>query len=150
LTWLCVQSELADLSMSFVIKIHIPNPFESVFEFNSMKTMYAGKHIAEGDKIFLFASENSGGSGLVSRGLVRLAVPVPRVATLRRQTPRVTVTVDRSALAQRPLGRDQLKRFRDWNDGRPETELNFKLYRQATDKIVGISDETESFLMGFF
>ena len=26
-------------------------------------------------------------------------------------------------------------------DGRPETELNFKFYRQATNKIVGISDE---------
>ena len=40
-------------------------------------------------------------------------------------------------------------RFADWNDGRPETELNFKLYRQATNKIVGISDEAASFLNGF-
>lgn len=38
----------------------------------------------------------------------------------------------------------------DWNDGRPETELNFKFYRQATNKIVGISDEAAAFLRGFF
>jgi hypothetical protein len=33
---------------------------------------------------------------------------------------------------------------------RPETELNFKFYRQATNKIVGISDEAAAFLRGFF
>ena len=32
-----------------------------------------------------------------------------------------------------------------WNDGRPETELNFKLYRQATNKIVALSDEAAAF-----
>jgi len=39
---------------------------------------------------------------------------------------------------------------RDWNDGQPQTELNFKFYRQSTNKIVGISDETADFLDGFF
>lgn len=34
-------------------------------------------------------------------------------------------------------------------DGRPETELNFKLYRQATNKIAGISEQTAAFLRGF-
>jgi len=29
-------------------------------------------------------------------------------------------------------------------------ELNFKFYRQATNKIVGISDEAAAFLRGFF
>jgi hypothetical protein len=38
----------------------------------------------------------------------------------------------------------------NWNNGQPGTELNFKLYRQATNKIVGISDETATFLRGFF
>jgi len=47
-------------------------------------------------------------------------------------------------------GRSELKPFSDWGDGRPETELNFKLYRQATDKIVGISHEAIAFLRGFF
>ncbi|MEI9404044.1 hypothetical protein [Mesorhizobium argentiipisi] len=48
------------------------------------------------------------------------------------------------------MGRDELKRFKDWQDGRLETELNFKFYRQATDKIVGISDATAAFLNSFF
>ena len=56
----------------------------------------------------------------------------------------------RTALAKRRLGRDALKRFKYWNDGRPESELNFKFYRQATNKIVGISDVAAAFLDGFF
>ncbi|WP_224634134.1 hypothetical protein [Mesorhizobium sp. CA10] len=48
------------------------------------------------------------------------------------------------------MGRNELKRFKDWKDGRPETELNFKFYRQATNKIVGISDVTAAFLNSFF
>jgi hypothetical protein len=49
-----------------------------------------------------------------------------------------------------PPARKELKPFTGWNDGRPETELNFKFYRQATNKIVGISDESAAFLDGFF
>jgi hypothetical protein len=56
----------------------------------------------------------------------------------------------RTALAKRPLGRRELKQFTDWDDGQPATELNFKFYRQATNKIVGISDEAAAFLHGFF
>jgi hypothetical protein len=62
----------------------------------------------------------------------------------------VSISVRRTALAKRPLGRSELKRFSDWNDGRPETELNFKFYRQATNKIVGISDRAAAFLRGWF
>jgi hypothetical protein len=62
----------------------------------------------------------------------------------------VGITIKRTALAKRRLGRTELKRFSDWNDGRPETELNFKFYRQATNKIVGIADETAAFIRGFF
>jgi hypothetical protein len=51
---------------------------------------------------------------------------------------------------KRHLGRSELKRFSDWNDGRPETELNFKLYRQATNKIIGISDGAAMFLHELF
>ena len=56
----------------------------------------------------------------------------------------------RGVLRPRRLGRSELKAFKDWDDGRPETELNFKLYRQATDKIVGLSKEASEFLSGFF
>jgi hypothetical protein len=62
----------------------------------------------------------------------------------------VSITIRRTALAKRRLGRRELKLFCDWHDGRPETELNFKFYRQATNKIVGISDEAAAFLHAFF
>jgi hypothetical protein len=62
----------------------------------------------------------------------------------------VSLTIKRTALAKRRLGRRELKPFIDWKDGRPETELNFKFYRQATNKIVGISDEAAAFLTKFF
>ena len=62
----------------------------------------------------------------------------------------MSITIRRTALAKRRLGRSELKSFSDWNDGRPETELNFKFYRQATNKIVGISDEAAAFLRRFF
>jgi hypothetical protein len=62
----------------------------------------------------------------------------------------VSVTIRRTALAKRPLGRSELKHFTDWNDGQPQTELNFKFSRQATNKIVGISDEAAVFLGEFF
>jgi len=75
---------------------------------------------------------------------------IPKKAGVARQTPRVSITVRRTALAKRRLGRSELKRFSDWNDGRPETELNFKFYRQATNKIAGISDEAAAFIRGFF
>jgi hypothetical protein len=62
----------------------------------------------------------------------------------------VSITVRRTAIANRPLGRNELRPFSNWDDGRPETELNFKFYRQATNKIVGISDKVAAFLGRFF
>ena len=111
--------------------------------------MYGGKQIREGDTIFVFASENEGGSGLVASGVVTSAKAIPKKQGIARQTPRVSIRVSRTAVARRRLGRNELKRYREWNDDRPETELNFKFYRQATNKIVGISDEATAFLLGF-
>jgi hypothetical protein len=48
------------------------------------------------------------------------------------------------------MGRTELRPFSNWKDGRPETELNFKFYRQATNKIVGISDGAAKFLSRCF
>jgi len=62
----------------------------------------------------------------------------------------VSITIRRTALAKRRLERRKLRLFSDWKDGRPETELNFKFYRQATNKIVGISDDAAAFLRRFF
>jgi hypothetical protein len=56
--------------MVFAIKAEVLDPRARTFEFRAQKTMYGGKRIAEGDAIFVFASENEGGSGLVARGVV--------------------------------------------------------------------------------
>lgn len=137
-------------AMKYVIKAPVRDPRAVTFTFRSQKTMYGGKGIAAGDSIFVFASENEGGSGLIARGVVTSAWPVERKSGVARQTPRVTITVRRTALAKRPLGRRELKPWSQWKDGRPETELNFKFYRQATNKIAGVSDGAAAFLQGFF
>jgi hypothetical protein len=136
--------------MMFAIKAEVGDPGAETFTFSSQKTMYGGKHIAEGDTVFIFASENEGGPGLIASGIVTSAEAIAKKPGLARQTPRVSITVRRTALAKRRLGRNELKPFSDWNDGRPETELNFKFYRQATNKIAGISEEAAAFLRGFF
>ena len=56
----------------------------------------------------------------------------------------------RTSAARRRLGRNELKPFSDWDDGKPETELNFKFYRQATNKIADISDAAAAYLRRFF
>ena len=137
-------------SMVFVIKAEVSEPCAETLVFEAQKTMYGGKHIAKGDTIFVFASENDGGPGLTASGVVTSAKALPKKPGLARQTPRVSITVRRTALAKRRLGRSELKRFSNWKDGRPETELNFKFYRQATNKLAGISDEAAAFLRGFF
>jgi len=136
--------------MAFVVKAEVSDPQAKTFAFAAQKTMYRGKHIVEGDTVFVFASENEGGQGLIARGVVTSAEAIAKKRGIARQTPRVTVSIRRTALAKRPLGRTELKRFSDWNDGRPETELNFKFYRQATNKIAGISNAAAAFLGKFF
>ena len=136
--------------MMFAIKAEVSDPRAETFAFTAQKTMYGGKRIAKGDTVFVFDSENEGGRGLFALGIVTSAEPVARTPAIDRQTPRVSIRIRRSALTTRRLGRAELKHFSDWDDGRPETELNFKLYRQATNKIIGLSDDTAAFLRGFF
>jgi hypothetical protein len=135
---------------TFLLKAPLPNAQAATFTFAALKTMYGGKGIAAGDMIYLFDSENEGGVGLVARGVVVSAQPIPRRPSVARQTPRVSLTVKRTAPARRRLGRAELKPFSNWKDGRPETELNFKFYRQATNKLGGISAAAAAFLDGFF
>jgi len=134
----------------YAIKAELSDLTAESFTFTAQKTMYGGKLIAQGDPIFVFASENEGGPGLVACGIVTSAKPTPRKTGIERQTPRVSITVKRTALAKQRLGRSELKPFSSWSDGRPETELNFKFYRQATNKIVGLSDEAAVFLQRYF
>src|SRR5690349_13453119 len=136
--------------MVYAIKTAIPDVKAKSWSFPRQKTMYGGKRIAAGDVIYVFSSENEGGPGLIARGVVTSAAAVPLRKGVERQTPRVSITVKRVRLSKRPLGRAGLKPFSNWKDGRPETELNFKFYRQATNKIVGISAEAGAFLAQFF
>jgi hypothetical protein len=136
--------------MTFAIKAAVTSPLAETFAFGRQKTMYGGKHIAKGDTIFVFASESEGGPGLIASGVVTSAKTIAKKRGIARQTPRVSISIRRTALAKRRLGRSELKLFSDWNDGRPETELNFKFYRQATNKIGGISADVAAFLREFF
>jgi hypothetical protein len=136
--------------MAFAVKADIRDPQAEVFTLLRQKTMYGGKRIVAGDTIYMFASETEGGRGLVARGVVVLSEAIAKEPGVAQQTPRVSLSIRRTALARRPLGRDELKSFSDWNDGRAETELNFKFYRQATNKIVGLSQEAAAFLDKFF
>lgn len=132
--------------MNYAIKTDIRDLRAKSFVFNAQKTMYGGKKIAKGDAIFIFASENEGGPGLIARGVVTASKATPRRPGIERQTPRVSIRVRRTALAKKRLGRADLKPFSNWKDGRPETELNFKFYRQATNKIVSVSTHAATFL----
>jgi hypothetical protein len=141
---------VSDIEVTFAIKAEIRDQSARTFTFSGQKTMYGGKQIAEGHTIFIFASENEGGVGLIARGVVTAARVMPKKSGLARQVPRVSIAVRRTALAKRTLGRRELKAFSDWQDGRAATELNFKFYRQATNKIVGISARAALFLREFF
>jgi hypothetical protein len=136
--------------MAFAIKAGIADPRAAKFVFAAAKTMYGGKHVAEGDEVFVFASETEGGSGLLARGIVTAAAAIAKLEGVARETPRVSLTVTRTGLATRRLGRSELRHFTDWQDGRAESELNFKFYRQATNKLVGLSDAATAFLETFF
>ena len=64
--------------MILAVKAAIDDPLARVFDFLAQKTMYGGKTIAPGDTVFVLASENERGKGLVARGVVTSAKPVPR------------------------------------------------------------------------
>ena len=136
--------------MVFAIKTDVRDPRARIFALPAQKAMYGGNKVGKGDTIFVFASDNEGGPGLIATGVVTSSKLIAKKRGIARQTPRVSVTIRRTALAKRHLGRNDLRPFSNWNDGRPETELNFKLYRQATNKIAGISENAAGFLRGLF
>src|SRR2546430_10095620 len=119
-------------SMFFAIKAEVSDPWAETFAFSAQKTMYGGKHIVKGDTIVVFGSENDGGPGLIASGVVTSAIAIAKKRGIARQTPRVSITVRRTALASSAWAGASSNFFRDWNDGRPETELNFKFYRQGS------------------
>jgi hypothetical protein len=62
----------------FAIKAEVTEPGAKAFAPSKQKTMYGGKHIVRGDTIFVFASENEGGPGLLASGIVTSAEAVPK------------------------------------------------------------------------
>ncbi|TAA46724.1 hypothetical protein EA655_01930 [Pseudoxanthomonas winnipegensis] len=132
----------------FAIKAEVPDARAPRFVFTAQKTMYDGKRVSVGDTIFIFASENEGGAGLIARGTVTACEHIPRTAA--RQTPRISIAVARNGRNAQPLGRTQLRAFRGQPAPAPEAELDFKLYRQATNKVIGLSDRTGAFLDALF
>ena len=126
--------------MLYAIKTAIDDPSAETWAFDRQKTMYGGKRIAEGDTVFVFASENEGGPGLIACAVVTAVETLPRRPGVERQTPRGSLVLRRTALARRRLGRAELRPFDDWRE----------FYRQATNKIVGVSDAAGAFLRGYF
>ena len=88
----------------FAIKAEVDDPGAAAFAFGAQKAMYGGRRIAGGDRIFVFASENEGGPGLVASGIVSAAEATPKKPGIARQTPRVSITIGRTARAKRRLG----------------------------------------------
>src|SRR3979411_413348 len=109
--------------MIFAIKAAGSAPRAETFAFSAQKTMYGGKHIAKGDTIFVFASENEGGPGLIASGVVTSAKAIAKKRGRARQTPRGSITIRRTTRAKRRLGRSELSLFCDGNGDRPETEV---------------------------
>jgi hypothetical protein len=91
-------------SRTFAIKAEVRDPKAAAFTFGEQKTMYGGRQIAAGDLIFIFASENEGGPGLIASGTVTAVEATPREPGVARQTPRVSIAVRRTALAKQRLG----------------------------------------------
>lgn len=128
--------------MSYVVKAApVAETGAKFFSFNE-KTMYRGKQIRVDDEIFVFASDHQGGRGLVAKGVVTAAARGPGI--------RVRIRVRRTAVARRGLGRSELRPYCDRDDAGPRTEIARKLYRQATNKIAGISDAAARFLRSHF
>jgi hypothetical protein len=62
----------------------------------------------------------------------------------------MSITVTHTALAKRAFGREQMKPRGGATDGSPQAELDFKFYRQATNKIGRISEAAGRFLSCVF
>ena len=136
--------------MTFAIKAKASNLCAAMFAFDAQKTMYGGKHIAKGDRIFVFASENEGGPGLIASGVVTSAKTIAKKRGIVRQTPRVSITVTRTALAKRRLAVASLNFFATGTtvDPRLSSISNF-IVRQRTrspaSRIKGRRSSADSF-----
>src|SRR5262245_959806 len=119
--------------MAFAIKAAIQDPRAKTFAFAAQKTMYGGKYIAEGDTLFVFASENEGEHGLIARAGVTSAEAIAKKGSITRQTPRVSIAARRTAFPKRSLGRRELKRFTAGTmAGQRPSSISSSIVRQRT------------------
>jgi hypothetical protein len=81
--------------MTFAITAEVRNPRLTIFHCAAAKTRYGGKLIREGDVVYVFASENEAGAGLVASSVVTSAEAVAKKRGVARQTPRVSISVRR-------------------------------------------------------
>jgi hypothetical protein len=72
-------------SKMFAIKAEVSDSRAKAFAFSKQKTMYGGRSIAKGDLIFVFASENEGGPGLVASGIITSAEAIPKKLGITRK-----------------------------------------------------------------
>ena len=115
----------------FAIKAEVSDPWAETFAFSDHKTMYGGKRIAKGDRIFVFASENGGGPGLIASGVITSAKVIANKRGIARQTPRHRQTYRAREAA---LGPERAQIFFATGttvDPRPSSISNF-IVRQRT------------------
>lgn len=129
--------------MSFAVKAKVGAPLSvgstiTVLE----KAMYGGWKVAAGEAIFVFDSDHQGGSGLCARGVVTSVERAPE----HRWKAEILV----EGTPSRPLGRTELRPYKDVDDVCPEGEIARKLYRQATNKFIAVGDAEVAYLGSFF
>jgi hypothetical protein len=105
--------------MAFAIKAEVRDPRAKTFAFAAQKTMYGGKRIAKGDTIFVFASENEGGHGLIAKGALTRAEAIVKRRDVTRQT------LCQPALRKRGARRGT-------TDGRKRTRISSSTGRRRT------------------
>jgi hypothetical protein len=83
----------------FAIKAEVSELDAETFTFRAQKTMYGGKQIAAGDTVFIFASENEGGPGLIATGVVSSARAVKKSPASKSPSKRRHFCADSSSRA---------------------------------------------------
>lgn len=106
------------------------------------RPMYGGKDVDVGDSVFLWASEQQGGRGLWARGIVLSSDVV-------ESKQRIAVRIDQ-VVTTRQFGLDQIAPHRDGAVETPIVGLARKLYKQAHNKIAGLSNAEADVLLQNF
>ena len=134
----------------FAIKAEITDTNAQSWNFMEQKRLRGQSANAEGDTIFVFARKNKCGLGLIAQGTVTTAKATSKKQGVQRQTPRLSIGIQAATGVEYRFGRNELRALHNWNDGRPGTELNFKFYRQATNKALGVSPDAAAYLITCF